>query len=305
MPNFDVKKWLQEDMGFSADDAAALAPKFEGERASKLESHATLVATTAAKQKELDKVSNDLKLANDRLSAEMAEWATLTQAEKEASQGQLAALEAARVRAAQLETRLTALATQAGVDPKPLLEGTVAVPEVKPVVKNVETPSDKRYIEAETFGAVTNFSLDLAGALPFIQQQHHELTGKYLDTRELVTEIKNRSRAGGEVDPVRVWEEKYGIGQVRADRDAAQRAADLKAAEERGAERARSEMSVPGPVSPGRHSLVFGQRNAQGVVANPRSSVLNRPQPGTTVATAAAAFRSGKYRQGAAPTVGR
>lgn len=304
MAEFDIKKWLQDDMGFSADDAAALAPKFEGERATKLASHASLVATTAAKQKELDKAASDLKLANDRLSAEMAEWATLTQAEKEASQGQLAALEAARVRAAQLETRLTALATQAGVDPKPLLEGTTPVPEVKPVVKAAE-PSDKRYVEAEAFGAVTNFSLDLAGALPFIQQQHHELTGKYLDTRELVSEIKSRSRSGGEVDPVRVWEEKYGIGQVRADRDAAQRAADLKAAEERGAERARSEMSVPGPVSPGRHSMVFGQRDSHGVVTNPRSSVLNRPQPGSTASTAAAAFRSGKYRQAAAATVGR
>lgn len=290
---FDAKKWLIEDMGFTEDEATALAPKL---KADKIEASIGLMSANAAAQQQLQKAQADLQAANERLNVEMSEWAKLTSAEKAAATEQQAALEAARVRAAQLETRLTSLATQHGVDPKSVLEGAVVVPEVK---KPAADPNavDPRYATMDAFGAVANYNLDLAGALPYIAQQHFDLTGERLDTRAIVAEVKARSKKNENVDPVAIWEDKYGIPAKRAAKEAEARAAELKAADERGYERARSEISIPGPQAPGRHSIVFGKRNDQGVVTDPRTSALKRPQPGTTAMGAAAALRSGKYRQ--------
>ena len=71
----------------------------------------------------------------------------------------------------------------------------------------------------------------------------------------------------------------------------------IAAAEARGEERARSAAALPNATPAGRHAPVFGSRNDQGQFT-PRTSALHRPQPGGTVAAAAAAIRSGKYRVG-------
>lgn len=297
---FDVKKWLEEDMGFTPEKAAELAPAFtEGDRPSRIETNIGLAAANKAAQAEIAKTQTALQQANDALSVEMAEWAKLTAAEKAAATDQAAALEAARTRAVQLETRLTTLASQHGVDPKPLLEGTAVVPAA-PAKPEVQPVDPSRYIDRELFGQVSTYNLDLAGALPYIQAQHFQLTGEHLDTRQIIAEVKARAgKKDAVIDPVAIWEEKYGIQAKRDAKATAARAEELAAAEKRGEERARTEMAIPGPVSPGRNSIVFGQRNQQGVVTQPRTSALARPQPGTTVATAAAALRSGKYRTAA------
>lgn len=301
----DAKKWLVEELGFTAEEAATLAPQFTPERLTKIEQSVGLLSANAAAQKQLETAREELQRANDQLSREMAEWATLTQSEKNAATELQTALEASRVRATQLETRLTTLATQHGVDPKTVLEGTTVIPEpAKP--KPAPPENDPRYVPMDAFSTVANFNLDLAGALTYIAQEHQELTGKRLDTREIVSEIKTRSqKKGATVDPIAIWEEKYGIPKVRADREAAARAEEIRQAEERGAQRARTEIEMPGPTPPGRHSIVFGRRDAAGNVNQPRTSVLSRPQPGSTVQNAVAALRSGKYRQQPTTTVGR
>lgn len=300
----DAKKWLMEELGFSAEEADTLSPKFTAERLGKIETSVGLLSANAAAQREIETNRAELQRANDQLSREMAEWATLTQSEKNQATELQSALEASRVRATQLETRLTNLATQHGVDPKALLEGTTVVPEV--IVKKSTSTDEPRYVPMDAFSTVANYNLDLAGALTYIAQEHQELTGKRLDTREIVAEIKERSRKqGATVDPVAIWEEKYGINKVRSDRETAARAEEIRLAEERGAQRARTEIEMPGPTPPGRHSPAFGRRDQTGTVTQPRTSVLSRPQPQTTVQSAVAALRSGKYRQHPAPTVGR
>lgn len=300
----DAKKWLMEELGFSAEDADALSPKFTPERLGKIETSVGLLSANAAAQREIEANRAELQRANDQLSREMAEWATLTQSEKNQATELQSALEASRVRATQLETRLTNLATQHGVDPKSLLEGTTVVPEV--TVKKPTSTDEPRYVPMDAFSTVANFNLDLAGALTYIAQEHQELTGKRLDTREIVSEIKARSqKQGATVDPIAIWEEKYGIPKIRTDRETAARAEEIRLAEERGAQRARTEIEMPGPTPPGRHSVVFGRRDQAGTVTQPRTSVLSRPQPQTTVQNAVAALRSGKYRQQPATTVGR
>lgn len=300
----DAKKWLMEELGFSAEEADALSPKFTAERLGKIETSVGLLSANAAAQREIEANRAELQRANDQLSREMAEWATLTQSEKNQATELQAALEASRVRATQLETRLTNLATQHGVDPKSLLEGTTPVPEVP--VKRQPAADEPRYVPMDAFSTVANFNLDLAGALTYIAQEHQELTGKRLDTREIVSEIKARSqKQGATVDPIAIWEEKYGIPKIRTDRETAARAEEIRLAEERGAQRVRTEIEMPGPTPPGRHSVVFGRRDQAGTVTQPRTSVLSRPQPQTTVQNAVAALRSGKYRQQPATTVGR
>ncbi len=69
----------------------------------------------------------------------------------------------------------------------------------------------------------------------------------------------------------------------------------IAAARAAGAEEARSQGAIPG------HTQVPGKASSPVMGAN-RQSALQRPQPGQTVAAAASAFRSGKYRTGAPTT---
>jgi hypothetical protein len=289
---FDIKKWLQEDMGFSEADAAEMAPKFTADRVAKIEAGIGDVATRAAAMAAITKTQTDLAAANERLNAEMAEWASLTAKEKTESTDLRNSLEAARVRATQLETRLTNLATQHGVDPKPLLEGTAVVP---PTPEKPAAPVADPRLDA--FGHALNFNLDLTANLQWIQDQHRQLTGETLDTREIVKAIKaNAGKKDAIIDPVALWEEKYGIPAKRAAKATADHDKEIADAEARGEERARTNAALPGPTAPGRHAPVFGQRGTNGQIT-PRTSHLSRPQPQQGVRSAAAALASGKYRQ--------
>ncbi len=288
---FNIKKWLQEDMGFTEAEATEMAPKFTADRITKIETTLGDVETRATAVKAIEKTQADLATANERLNAEMAEWASLTAKEKTEATELRASLEAARVRATQLETRLTTLATQHGVDPKPLLEGTAVVPDKKePVVAPV---ADDRF---DSFGRALSFNLDLPANLQYIQDEHVALTGTRLDTREIVKEIKaNAGKKDGIIDPIAIWEAKYGIPEKRVAKAKKDHDAEIAAAESRGEERARTNAALPGPQAPGRHAPVFGARGDNGQIT-PRTSHLSRPQPQQGVRAAAAALASGKYR---------
>lgn len=291
---FDVKKWLVEDMKFSADEAEKMAAAFTPERISTLEATYGDATTYRRTNKEIEKTQADLKAANDRLNAEMAEWATLTAKEKEQATELQKSLEAARVRATQLETRLTNLATEHGVDPKALLEGTTVIPKKEePKVEPIDT---SRFVDTNVFGSLMDFQLSLPANLQAIEREHFALTGEHIDTRDIIKEIKARAgKKDAVIDPIAIWEEKYQIPAKR--QEAAKKAhdAEIAAAEARGAERERTNAALPGPTSPGRHSIVFQRPGADGKV-EPRTSVLKRPQPESGVRATAAALASHKYR---------
>lgn len=293
--SFDIKKWLTEEMKFSAEEAEQMLPKFTADRVSLIEKNIGTTAALSAGQAEVAKLQKQLQDANDKLNAEMAEWASLSSAEKAESEALRKSVEAAQVRAVQLENRLTTLATQHGLDPKPLLEGTAPIPEVKkPEVPAVDPT---KFVGVEQFGTTVGFALDLPAQLDFIQREHHKLTGEYIDARELVREIKtNAGKKDGIVDPVALWEQKYGI---QAKRDAKAKADYDKAiadAEARGEERGLSRAALPTATTPGSHAPVFGVRGSDGSV-QPRTSALKRPQPGTGLQSAVNALRTHKYRQ--------
>jgi len=291
---FDVKKWLMEDMKFSADEAEKMAASFTPERVSTLEATYGDATTYRKTSKEIEKAQADFKAANDRLNAEMAEWASLTAKEKEQATALQTSLEAARVRATQLETRLTNLAVEHGVDPKALLEGTTVIPKKEePKVEPIDT---SRFVSAEQFGAISAFTLQLPAKLQRIEREHFALTGEHLDTEAITDEIMARAqKKDANIDPIAIWESKYGIADKRAEVAKKAHDAEIAAAEARGEERGRTNAALPGPQSPGRHSIVFS-RPVDGGKVEARTSVLKRPQPESGVRATAAALASHKYR---------
>ncbi len=291
---FDIKKFLAEDLKLNEAELAAVLPTMTADRVAAIEANIGLRADLSAGNDSIKKVQGELATANERLNNEMAEWASLSAKEKTEATELRTSLEAARVRATQLETRLTTLAQQHGVDPKPLLDGAVVVPEPKKHV--AQDDPDPRYISTTAYAQGLSYAIDLPAALIDIQDQHRELTGERLDTRALTAEIKERAKKGGEVDPFKVWEEKYGIAEKRTVKAKADYDRDMAAAEARGEERVRTQQALPTASTPGRHAPAFGRRDDKGAI-QPRTSALNRPAPMSTAMNAAAALASGKYRK--------
>lgn len=296
----DVKKWLIEEMGFSEAEAAEIAPKYTAERAAKLESGYVAAndrAAVAAARQDIDSAKAELKAANDRLNAEIAEWATMTAAEKAQSTELRDSLHASQAEVLRLQQTVQSVAAQAGIDPSTVLPKA----EVKVPVETKPTIDTSKFVNTDHFSTLMSFMADLPAQLQYIAEQHKELTGKTLDTRTIVAEVKKRAgQKDAVVDPVKIWEDMHNIPTVRADRDKATREAEIAAAEQRGEERARTNLAIPGASTTrsARPSPVLGQRANDGHMAA-RTSVLKRPQPETGVNAAAAAFRSGKYRASA------
>lgn len=290
---FDVSKWLKEDMGFSDDEIKDLAPKFTP-KADVLDKGYLRQSDYSKNMDGLKKAQTDLAAANDRLTAEMAEWATVQAANEPITKKMRDDLEKAQLKVTQLTSRVERIATDAGLDPAKALEG---IDQVVPPKKDDQPPVDlSGYVKTGDLGGLANMALTLPAELQSIADEHFDLTGKRLDTRTIVREIQARAGTRGNqksLDPREIWMEQHNIQTLRDDRSKKQHDDEISAAEARGREAALSEMAVPGSTPPGRHAPVFHTTSGK-----PRESVLQRPQPGTTVNAAVGALRSGKYRTG-------
>jgi len=291
---FDVKKWLIEDLGFSEAEATELVAKFDGERATKLEKGYLRQSDYSRHMNDLQKAQTDLKAANDRLNAEMAEWASLTATEKEQATKLRGDLEKSQQDVLKLTQVVTRVATEAGLNADELLKGATVVPtREEPKTPPVDLTG---YVKEDQLRGLATMSLRLPAILAKIDREHHALTGEYVDQQAIIAELETRAATRGNqksLDPVAIWEE---LHEIPAKRDAkAKREYDaaIKAAETRGREAALTEASIPGQAPPpGRHAPVF-----QTVSGQSRESALKRPQPGTGLHSAVAAMRTGKYRQ--------
>lgn len=294
---FDVKKWLKDDLGFSDEEITAVAEKLEP-KADALEKGYLRQSDYSKKMNDLQKAQGDLTTANDRLNHEMAEWAELQASGQEVTQKMRDDLEKSQAKVLQLEQRVKRVATDAGLDPAKALEG------IDVVVKKDDPPPAPPvdltgYAKADQVASVAQLALTLPATLLALAHEHQQLTGETLDAQRLVSELQSRAGTKGNqksLDPRVIWEELHEIPAKREAKSKTTYDAAIAAAEQRGREAALSEAALPGGTTPvGRHAPVF--QTAQGR----EGSVLKRPAPGTTVTTAAAALRSGKYRtQGAA-----
>lgn len=293
-----------KDIGFNETEIAELAPKFTAERTSKLadgymrqDDYSRAMdegrADITAKQQALDE-------ANQRLNVEMAEWATVQANGGKVTEKMRADLEAAQAAALKARQVIERMGTTHGIDvTQALSEVTQVTPvTIQPTGSTAAAPDLSGYVKVEDVnrmtGELANLALNIAPELMTIAGEHQALYGTPLDARTITAEIQKRAGTRGNqksLNPRQVWEELHNVAQKRQEVETARidkLVADAKAA---GREEALSNISIPGNTSvPGRHSSP--------VLGANRQSALNRPQPGTTVSTAAAAFRSGKYRSG-------
>lgn len=294
MTEAEVKASLSE-IGFTDAEIAELAPKFSGDKAEKFGKGFLRQSDYSKKSDALAKAQKDLADASERLNGEMAEWAQLTASEKEKATKQRADLEKAQQDVLRLTQTVTKVAEQAGVDPKTLLEGTTLPPK-----KEEPPPVDtSRFVDVDSARALGELALTWPVDYAEINAEHQALTGKPLNGKEVIAEIRKRAGTRGNtksLDPRQVWEE---LHDVPALREAAQKKSfddAIAAAEARGREAALTETSLPGQPPPGKHAPVFGAVQQGG-------SKLQRPQPGTGLQSAVAALRTGKYREGAGKKV--
>lgn len=280
---FDTKKWLMDDLGFSEEEAKDLLPKFE--------TRAEKVQSGYLRQSDYDRRMNEgkaeLAAANDKLNAEMAEWASLTASEKQSATQLRVDLEASQQEVLRLKQSVTRIASEAGLDPTKVL-GTEPPPKKDEPPKG---PDLSGYAKRDDVMGLATMSLTLPAELMAIAEEHRELTGERLDTREIVREIQSRAGTRGNqksLDPRAIWEELKGIPAKREEVSTQKFNDAIAAAEARGREAALTEASIPGQQPPGRHAVVFGGQKSK----------LERPQPGSRLSGAIAAMRSGKYAAG-------
>ena len=285
---FDTRAWLK-DLGFTETEILDLEPRFVS-RADTLEKHQLRQADYSRFVNEYktknDTLAADYKTKNDQLTQEMADWASVqatTANEQQQKQTALDSLEQDKLKLTQAVTRL---AEQAGVDPKTVLGGELPPPKPKDEPK----PFDPAPVYG-AIGGVTDFLLGMMGSMPAMAAEHYKLFNESLDTRKIVEEVKARAAKKEAVDPVQIWETLYDIPAKREAARVKTHDDEIKAAEQRGREAARSEAAIPGTQAPGIHAPIF----------HGHESALKRPQPGGNTAKFAQALASGKYRQ-APPT---
>lgn len=294
---FDIKKWLKDDLQMSDEDVVLVAGKLEP-KAPIIEGGYLRQADYSAKQNELAAAQAALNQKNQQLDAEAAEWATMTSAERAANGELRKSIEKLEQQKLQLTQRVTRVATEAGVDPAKALEGLEAEVVTKPAAPVTTTMPDMTgYVTREQYAGLAATAVRLPSMLLTMSREHKQLTGADLDTDAIVAEIETRANTKGNqksLDPRQVWNEMHQIDAKREAKRVADHDAEINAAVERGRTEALSSISVPtGHTPTGRHAPVLTAG---------RESVLKRPQPGSSVSGAVAAFQSGKYRTGAAKT---
>ncbi len=303
----DIKKWLMEDMGFSEQEIADnhLVDAFTA-RAERVEKGYLRQSDYSTKmnalQSTITQQTADLTSAQQRLDAEVAEWATVQASGRQMTEKMRADLDAAQADRLRLEQVLRKTAEQAGLNPDDLLKGIAPAPP--PVAPAPPPPAidPANFVNRADYQRLARMALLVPAQLDRIQREHHDLTGEYLNPEELTAEVEARASTRGNTRSIElrdIWEEKHDIPAKRAAKSKATYDAAILDAEKRGAERALTESALPGggvhPV--GKHAPIF-QRATNGAA---RTSVLQRPQPGTRTADAVTALRTGKYRQ---PSVG-
>lgn len=288
----DTKQWLK-DLGVADDQidtvAAALSP-----HSGKIEEGFLRQSDYSRRSSELQTKQTALDTANERLNAEMVEWAQTRDAGGEITNKMRTDMAAAQGEVTRLTTIIKSKASELGLDPATL--GLAEPPvHVDPPVRQTNDP-DPRYVDRAQFGAAADLLLTLPAELQQIAQEHFALTGEHIDVRPMVAEFKARASATRQdpnkpVDIRQIWESTY---QIPAKRDAAAatvRAAETAAAEQRGYERARTEATVPGASPVGHHSPVLRNRPADGPKLQ-RPSVAGKVD---TVSRAASALATHKY----------
>lgn len=299
MSVFDAKDFMVTELGMDPSVAAEVAGRFSADHVQKLggavKRQSDYSRSMDQGRAELERERAALADKEAQLVAEATEWANLTASEKRGAQELRQRLEATEQEALALRQTVTRMAESAGVDPTTLLPKAPVPPPAAPSAPPAVDTS--KFVSTERVDLLARMSLHLPAQIADLKDEHLALTGKPLNTTALVAEMEKRALTKGNTKPVdlrAIWEEQHNIPQVRADQEAARVKALEDAAFARGREAALTEGHLPPGAQPsGRHAVVFNSG---------RTSVLQRPQPGTGLQSAINALATGKYRGEGAKT---
>src|SRR5262245_35290473 len=204
---FDTKAFLTE-AGFTEAEIAELGPKFTDTHSKKLEGMVLRQPDYSRQMNELGKAKTDLNAANERLTAEIAEWASQQAKTGETSAKQQKALADAEQKALKAEQALRSLATQAGLDPEQVLAGIT--PVAPPKAPEAQQPDLSGYVKTTDLGQTLRSMMHLPAVLMTLANEHQQLFGAPLDTQAVIAELETRAATRGNtksLDPKTIWEE--------------------------------------------------------------------------------------------------
>ncbi len=282
---FDVQKWLTDEMGFSAEEATTLAPQFSS-RTDKLEKGILRQSDYSRKMDDLRKLEGQLAENNEKLNADLAEFASMTAGEQGEATKLRERIEKAEETAFKLTQKITRYGEANGIDVKEILG------DVDPPKKTEPVAFDDKQLRLDVrdqIGGVAGYMLELTAALPDIAAEHERLTGTRFNQREFIAGIKADIAAKklDNLDPVKRWEAANNIPTLRTEAATKHTEASLAAAREEGRMAGLSERALPGEGRPGEHAPVFKMGG---------ESKLQRPQPGDRLSGAVSALATGRYR---------
>lgn len=294
---FDTAKWLKEDLGFTDEQVKVLLPAMDPVK-EKIANGYLRQADYGRQMNDLKGLQDSLKAKDDQITREMAEWASMQAGDETKATELRSQLEKANLERFQLEQQIRRVADEHGLDvakllptnPNPPNPGTPGAPGT-PGVPQALDPN--KFVPREQFASVMSYMLDVPAELAAIGQEHHALTGEYLDTRPLIAELKDRVAKKQPADLRVIWEEKHGIKEKREAQATAKHTEEIKAAEERGRQAARSEAMLPNQHPTGHSSPVFTK-----LTGPDHGSKLQRPQAGQATRQIAESLRSRKYASG-------
>lgn len=309
----DLKAWLK-DMGVADDQVEVLLPGLTV-AAPNIEK-ATLRQSDFSREMDgLRAKQTALDEANARVNQELIDIAGMRADGAPVTEAMRLSLATAQGEVARLSTIITTKATELGLDPKTVI-GEPAAPVVTPPAGGA--PNLDGYVKAEDLntrlGQMGTFMLDLTAMLPVIQNEHHRLTGEFLDATSIINEFKsrasdpaNRNRDGSFKKPADVraiWEDTHGIAAKRTAQSEAAQAQLVKDAEDRGYNRARTEAALPGETPAGRHSIVLrkaGDTTHASKAVNTGATPAGR---NSRISSAASALATHRYADGKWPVAG-
>jgi hypothetical protein len=247
--------------------------------------------------RKMNALKTDLDAKNEQLNKEIAEWAAAKADDStEATALRTKAQETERQMLA-LRQKVEAAATERGLNPADFLlssDGKVTPAKVDP--QPAAAPDLRGYLKMDEAAPLFDYLINLPAELDTIQREHQQLYGTALDLRQINAEIRARAAKKLPIDARAIWEEKFNVAAKRDEVAKTRHDAEIKAAEDRGFQRATTEHALPGAQPVGQHSPVLTRQTGQ-------ESHLKRPESSTRVAAATAALATHRYRPDT-PTAG-
>jgi hypothetical protein len=267
----ELEAWLKDLFGADSPLIAEVGAKLDPV-AGKIKEGQLRQSDYSKKMAAIQTKQEELTTADRRLTEELAEWSRLKaegNVEAETLQRQIEQHQQEKLA---MEQALARAARDAGKEAKDYWKPSAATPDTpKPVSPPVVPPN---VLTKDEFGAAAAFFLDVPVTLQTIAAEHQALTGQPFNSEQFLAQMREaasskKSVFGSGKDVRAFWEQTWDIPAKRQAQADAKLAADLKAAEDRGYQRARTEEATPTAHPAGTRAPVFQRTGPDGQAPTP------------------------------------